>query len=94
LRAAPFPLTPVFPKVASRETMPLKDSTMNTRNRTDYSYYDTIDAAKLRAERLREEAISEFWSGSGEAARRAQRSARRFASALARHARLRGQSRA
>jgi hypothetical protein len=67
---------------------------MNTRNRTDCSYYDMIDAAKLRAERLRDEAISEFWRGTGEAARRAERSARRFANSLARHARLRAQSRA
>jgi hypothetical protein len=72
--------------------MPLKDSTMNTRNRTDDSYYDMVDAAKLRAARLREEAVSEFWNDIGEAARRAERSARRFASSLARHARLRGQS--
>jgi hypothetical protein len=67
---------------------------MDTRNRIDYRYEDMIDAAKLRARRLREEAISEFWSDAGEAARRAQRSARRLASSLARHARLRGQVRA
>lgn len=50
-----------------------------------------LDAAKSRAEHLRREAINDFWSGSGGAARRALRSAQRLASAMARHARLRDQ---
>lgn len=50
-----------------------------------------LDAAKLRAQQLREEAIADFWSGSGEAARQALRSAQRLAASLARRARLRDQ---
>jgi hypothetical protein len=48
-----------------------------------------LEAAKLRAQQLRREAIADFWSGSGEAARQALRSAQRLAASLARHARLR-----
>ncbi len=48
-----------------------------------------LDAAKLRAQQLRREAIADFWSGGAEAARQALRSAQRLAASLARHARLR-----
>lgn len=48
-----------------------------------------LDAARLRAQQLREEAIADVWSGTGEAAKQALRSAQRLAASLARHARLR-----
>jgi hypothetical protein len=89
LRGVPFPKYAHFPKVASPETNSPKESTMDTFNR--FANDQRLrDAAKLRAEQLRREAIADFWSGSGEAARKAARSAQRFASSLARHAKLRG----
>jgi hypothetical protein len=48
-----------------------------------------IQAARSRAQQLREQAIGEFWSGSADGARQALRSAQRLARSLARHARLR-----
>lgn len=48
-----------------------------------------LEAAKLRAQQLRQEAIADFWSGGGEAVRQALRSAQRLAASVARHARLR-----
>lgn len=62
---------------------------MNTRNRIADNYR-LLDGAKARAAQLRQEAIAEFWSDSGDAARKALRSAQRLAHSLARHARLRG----
>lgn len=47
--------------------------------------------AKLRAEELRREAMSQFWDYSACAARRAVRSTQRLAKSLARHVRLRGE---
>lgn len=47
------------------------------------------DLARRQAAQLRAEAIDEFWSTAGDAARRTLRSARRFAASLARHQRLR-----
>jgi hypothetical protein len=48
-----------------------------------------VDLARRHAAQLRDEAIDEFWCNAGSAARRALRSARRFAASLARHQRLR-----
>jgi hypothetical protein len=50
-----------------------------------------MDAARRHAAQLRAEAIDEFWSSAGDAARRALRSTRRLAASLARHQRLRAQ---
>jgi hypothetical protein len=61
---------------------------------TDFEQYaHTVDAAKLRAARLRSEAIDAFWVGGAQAARHALRSAQRFAQSLARHQRLRATQR-
>ncbi len=53
-----------------------------------------MDAARRHAAQLRAEAIDEFWSSAGDAARRALRSTRRLAASLARHQRLRAQQEA
>ncbi|MDF2467206.1 MAG: hypothetical protein K0Q43_5441 [Ramlibacter sp.] len=50
-----------------------------------------MDAARRHAAQLRADAIDEFWSSAGDAARRALRSTRRLAASLARHQRLRAQ---
>lgn len=48
-----------------------------------------MDAAARHAAQLRAQAIEDFWSGAGSAARRALRSAQRLAASLSRHQRLR-----
>ena len=63
---------------------------MQTVNPHD-DYNRMVEAARLRANTLRREAIQEAWAGAGSAAREALRSANRLAHALARHARLRRQ---
>ena len=52
-------------------------------------YNRMMETARKRASELRSEAIDDFWSGAGAAARRALRSATRLANNMARHARLR-----
>jgi hypothetical protein len=52
-------------------------------------YNRLMEAAKQRASQLRGDAIDDFWSGAGESARHALRSATRLAHSIARHARLR-----
>ena len=52
-------------------------------------YNSMMETAKKRASELRDEAINDFWSGAGDAARRALRSATRLAHRIARHERLR-----
>ena len=52
-------------------------------------YNSMMETAKKRASELRDDAINDFWSGAGEAARRALRSATRLAQRIARHERLR-----
>jgi hypothetical protein len=52
-------------------------------------YNRLMETAKKRALELRNDAIDDFWSGAGDAARRALRSATRLAHSIARHARLR-----
>jgi hypothetical protein len=47
------------------------------------------DLARRHAAQLRADAIDDFWSTAGDAARRTLRAARRFAASLARHQRLR-----
>ena len=54
-------------------------------------HYALMDAAKARANELRDEALNAFWNDAGERARRALRAASRFAYSLKRHARLRRQ---
>ena len=61
---------------------------MNTDSRTA-DIGRLIDAARMRADELRREAVDEFWLDTGDAARRALRSTNRFAQSLARHARMR-----
>jgi hypothetical protein len=51
-----------------------------------------LQAAKARANELREQAIDDFFAAAGDGARRALRAANRFAHSLVRHARLRGQN--
>ena len=63
---------------------------MQTINPHD-DYNRMMDAARLRANTLRREAIQQAWADAGAAARHALRSANRLAHALARHARLRSQ---
>ena len=48
-----------------------------------------MDAAKARAHELRDEALQDVWTGTGDAARGVLRAANRLAHSLARHARLR-----
>ena len=55
------------------------------------AYNRLMETAKHRAAELRSDAIGDFWGGAGEAARRALRSATRFAASLARHSKLRRQ---
>ena len=52
-------------------------------------YNRLMETAKKRASQLRGDAIDDFWSGAGVAARQALRSATRLANSIARHARLR-----
>lgn len=52
-------------------------------------HYAMVEAAKARAHALREESLDRLWDGAGARALRGLRAARRFASSLARHARLR-----
>ena len=54
-------------------------------------HYALMDAAKARADELRDEAMDAFWDASAEHARQALRAANRFAHSLARHAHLRRQ---
>ena len=54
-------------------------------------YNRLMETAKKRAAELRGDAIDEFWTGAGQAARRALRSATRLAASLARHSKLRRQ---
>ncbi len=48
-----------------------------------------MEAAKARANELREEAINDFVHGAGDLVRRAVRAANRFAHSLLRHRKLR-----
>ena len=50
-----------------------------------------LDAAKRRAEELRNAAMDELFQSAADATRHTLRSARRFAASLARHSRLRAQ---
>lgn len=52
-------------------------------------YNRLMETAKKRASELRGDAIDDIWSGAGDAARRALRSATRLAGSLARHHRAR-----
>lgn len=52
-------------------------------------YTRLMEAAKQHAQQLRREAIADFWSEATASALRSLRSARRLASSLERHARLR-----
>jgi len=52
-------------------------------------YNRLMETARKRAAELRSDAINDFWSDAGTAARRALRSATRLAHSIARHARLR-----
>lgn len=62
---------------------------MHTSTVRDADHGRLIDLARRHAAQLRADAIDEFWHGAGSAARRAMRSAARFAASLARHQRLR-----
>jgi hypothetical protein len=61
---------------------------MNSHRPADYTRL--MEAAKQHAAQLRREAIADFWSDAAASTLRSLRSARRLASSLARHARLRG----
>jgi hypothetical protein len=52
-------------------------------------YNRLMETAKKRALQLRSDAIDDFWSGAGDGARQALRSATRLAHSIARHVRLR-----
>lgn len=52
-------------------------------------HYAMVEAAKARAHALRAESIDRAWDSAGACALQSLRAARRFASSLARHARLR-----
>ena len=52
-------------------------------------YNRLMETAKKRASQLRSDAIDDFWTGAGEGARHALRTATRLAHSIARHARLR-----
>lgn len=52
-------------------------------------HYAMVEAAKARADALRGESLDRLRDGSGARALQSLRAARRFASSLARHARLR-----
>ncbi|MDB5874221.1 MAG: hypothetical protein JWQ07_3663 [Ramlibacter sp.] len=52
-------------------------------------YNRMMETAKKRASELRADAIDDFWSGAGDAARYALRSASRLSHSIARHARIR-----
>lgn len=60
-----------------------------THHDSSTEYNRLMDSAKARALQLRSEAVEDFWNETGYAARRALRTANRFAHSLARHARLR-----
>ena len=62
---------------------------MHTANDRHTDHARLMDAARRHAAQLRAEAIDEFWSGAGNATRRALRSAQRLATSLSRHRRLR-----
>ena len=52
-------------------------------------YNRMMETAKKRSSELRSEAIDEFWTGAGDAALRAIRSATRLAHSIARHGQVR-----
>lgn len=54
-------------------------------------HYALMDAAKARANELRDEALDAMWNEAGERIRLALRAANRFAHSLARHRQLRRQ---
>ena len=77
-----------FPYSDFTRTKSRKDSTMSHLNNA-LEYNRMMETAKKRASELRTEAIGDFWSGAGEAAGRAIRSATRLAHSIARHNRVR-----
>ena len=52
-----------------------------------HEYNRMMETARKRANELHDEAVTELWSGAGDATLRALRSAARFARTLARHER-------
>ncbi len=56
---------------------------------TAHEYSRLLDAAKARANALREQAMQDLWNETGDALRTASRAANRLAHSLARHLRLR-----